>query len=89
MTTGQAPIRIKTGNALDVEDTTSNVAINQAMMEALSAPDIDGKDVYPNYVGAQHLSAADAIIHGAFKAGSMMIGAGGVTLLLALLPRRR
>jgi len=54
MTTGQAPIRIKTGNALDVEDTTSNVAINQAMMEALSAANIDGKDVYPNYVGAQH-----------------------------------
>ena len=80
MTTGQAPIRIKTGNALDVEDTTSNVAINQAMMEALSAANIDGKDVYPNYVGAQHLSAADAIIHGAFKAGSMMIGAGGVNI---------
>lgn len=79
MTTGQAPIRIKTGNALDAGETTSNVATNTAELEAMRA-NIDGKDVYPNTVGTEHLSAANAIIHGAFKSGSMMVGSGGVVI---------
>jgi hypothetical protein len=76
---GQSQIRIKTGNALDVVETTANVAVNKAELSAMAA-NIDGKDVYPNTVATEHLSAANAIIHGAFKSGSMMVGSGGVSI---------
>jgi hypothetical protein len=77
--TGQGPIKIQTGNALDVADTTSNVATNKAELAALAA-NIDGKDTYPNSVKTEHLSAADAQIHGAFRSGSIDVTSGGVTI---------
>lgn len=57
---GQAPIKIKTGNPLDVGDTTSNVATNKAELAALAA-NIDGKDSYPQSVSTQRLSVAQAM----------------------------
>ena len=63
MTTGQAPIVIKTGNALDVEDTTSNVAVNQAELKAMAA-NIDGKDTYPQSVTTQRMNIGEAMTVG-------------------------
>lgn len=62
MTTGQAPITIKTGNALDVANTTSNIATNEA--ELAAAGNIDGKDVWPQSVVTQRINIAEAMTIG-------------------------
>jgi hypothetical protein len=80
MTTGQAPIAIRTGNALDQESSSVNVATNQADIAAERAANVDGKDIYPNSIVTGHLSAADAIIHGLIKSGAIIVGAGGVVV---------
>lgn len=69
---GQAPIKIKTGNALDVGDTTANVATNKAELAALAA-NIDGKDSYPQSVSTQRLSVAEAMV---VDGGSITLGDG-------------
>ena len=73
---GQAPIKLKTGSSLETEGTAANVATNTAAMEALRSATVDGKDIRPRTTTTEHLSASDAIIHGAFKSGSLMVAAG-------------
>lgn len=77
---GQAPIKLKTGSSLETEGTAANVATNTAAMEALRSATVDGKDIRPRTTTTEHLSASDAIIHGAFKSGSLMVGGGGVVI---------
>lgn len=77
MSTGQSQIQLKAGNALD-SDSVSNVATNAADTEALS--NVDDKDIYPNAVWCKHLFAEDGIIAGLLKAGSILVGSGGVVI---------
>jgi hypothetical protein len=58
--TGQGPIKIQSGNQLDVGETTSNVATNKAELAALAA-NIDGKDTYPQSVSTQRLQVAQTL----------------------------
>jgi hypothetical protein len=76
----QAQIAIHEGNALDSTENLSNVATNKATVAALKAANVDGKDICPRTTTTEHLSAADAIIHGAFKSGTMLVGSGGVAI---------
>lgn len=69
MTTGQAQIKLRVGNSLEVDDTTANVATNKAMLAALSAANVDGKDIYPQSISTQRLNLSEWLTVG-----------GGVTL---------
>jgi hypothetical protein len=76
MTTGQSQIQLRAGNALD-SDGVSNVATNAADFERVS---VDNKDIYPNTVWTKHLFAEDGIFAGLLKAGSILVGPGGVAI---------
>lgn len=78
MSTGQAPIKFKSGNALDTSDVVSNVATNLADIE--NASNVDGLDIYPRTVTTEHLFAADGSFSGYLRAGAVFVGSGGVTI---------
>ena len=72
--------QISAGQPLDVQPGVSNIGENQAELDALRNANIDGQDIFPQSVSTRRFSAEDGAFSGNIYAGSMLIGAGGVTI---------
>jgi hypothetical protein len=72
--------QISAGQPLDVQPGVSNIGENQAELDALRNANIDGQDIFPQSVSTRRFSAEDGAFSGNIYAGSMLIGAGGMTI---------
>lgn len=73
MSTGQAPIVIKSTSSLDVADSPSNIATNTSSTVEQLVPNIDGQSVYPYLVSAQHIHAVDLTCAGTLETDDLTV----------------
>lgn len=77
---GQEQIQLREGFPLYSSTVASNIATNEALREAQKPDDLQGRDVFPNEVRAQHIYAADAVFWGQMRGGALLLNDGGVTI---------